>query len=1063
MTVSELKEVLGKLGLPTIGKKAELVARHAEALALAATGPEPAKRIRTAAPAVIASSSSADAPKFERLTPVEHVLRRPGMYIGSTSVQIEPLWVHDAAEDRIVWRDAQYIPGLYKIFDEILVNALDNVQRDPAGTNRIDVAIEPHSGRTSVWNNGRGIPVRRHETEGVWLPEMLLGSLFTGSNFDDEAKRTVGGRHGFGAKLTNLFSTAFEVQTADTAAGVLYTQRWAANMSERTEPTIEPLPTTMRGADFTKIVFTPDLTKFGVKALPEDMLALFRRRVYDAAATAAPACVSLDGRTLQVSGLQQLAQLYTSGPHAFAKVSERWHVGACLSPTGAFQALSFVNGVATPRAGTHVAHVCTPLLQALAPALSRALKLPAGEELTPARLKPHLMLFVDCKVDNPEFDSQSKEALTSPPSSFGGLCTLPDAFIKRVAALEGLRTAVAVAFERRATKELARRTGPATSLLEVPKLEDAELAGGPSASECTLIVTEGDSAKALAVAGLEVVGRERYGVFPLRGKPLNVREISARKVGDNEELTGLMRALGLTPGASYEDQVEALKALSSSTEVGESAEGGASASPMRSQPMRSQPMLSGKARARGTGLRYGRLMLMADQDTDGSHIKGLVISMLHHFWPELLHADFVQEFQTPLLKARRISDGQVLAFFSLPEYEAWHTQLSAPEQRHWRAKYYKGLGTSTAQEAREYFGALGSHRLQLEWASAADDDLIDMAFSKKRAADRREWMLHAARRMHAAANAAATRAQLVDGNEPPPPLHPPQLQPQPGVQPPSPPKALQGRRAIGERRTYAAFVNEELVQFSLADVRRSLPSAIDGLKPSQRKVLYACFAKRLLPSAAEMKVAQLAGFCAEVTHYHHGEASMHATITNMAQGFVGSNNVPLLEACGQFGTRAAGGSDAASARYIFTRLTPLAPLLFPAADAPILTYCVEDGHPVEPLHYVPVLPTLLLNGASGIGTGWSTQCWSYHPVELLDNVLALANGRPMAPMVPWAAGFRGEIVVQPPAHSQVGARVGAGMGAGRKEMAGLPSTFLSRGAARLSADGVEITELPLGR
>ena len=460
-------------------------------------------------------------------------------------------------------------------------------------------------------------------------------------------------------------------------------------------------------------------------------------------------------------------------------------------------------------------------------------------------------------------------------------------------------------------------------------------------------------------------------------------------------------------------------------------------------------------------------MLMADQDTDGSHIKGLVISMLHHFWPELLRADYVQEFQTPLLKARRISDGQVLAFFSLPEYEAWHTQLSAPEQRHWRAKYYKGLGTSTAQEAREYFGALGSHRLQLEWASAADDDLIDMAFSKKRAADRREWMLHAARRMHAAANAAATPAQLVDGNEPPPPLQPPSPPPQQGVEPPSPPKAQQGRRAIGERRTYAAFVNEELVQFSLADVRRSLPSAIDGLKPSQRKVLYACFAKRLLPSAAEMKVAQLAGFCAEVTHYHHGEASMHATITNMAQGFVGSNNVPLLEACGQFGTRAAGGSDAASARYIFTRLTPLAPLLFPAADAPILKYCVEDGHSVEPIHYVPVLPTLLLNGASGIGTGWSTQCWSYHPLELLDNVLALANGRPMAPMVPWAAGFRGEIVVQPPANAGVGARMGAGVsagvGAGHKEMAGLPSTFLSRGVVRLSAGGLEITELPLGR
>ena len=232
---------------------------------------------------------------------------------------------------------------------------------------------------------------------------------------------------------------------------------------------------------------------------------------------------------------------------------------------------------------------------------------------------------------------------------------------------------------------------------------------GARGSECTLIITEGDSAKALAVAGLEVVGRERYGVFPLRGKPLNVREASAKKVGDNEELTGLMRALGLQPGKHYLHQAASLRDASSHSQQatvlrdardgdGDGAGAGAGAGAGGELPMSSHSQ-----RGAGGELRYGRLMLMADQvcdlppsptlpmcmhltrpvlmadqDTDGSHIKGLVISMIHHFWPELLRADYLQEFQTPLLKARRLTDGAVAAFFSIGEYEAWRSPTHLP-------------------------------------------------------------------------------------------------------------------------------------------------------------------------------------------------------------------------------------------------------------------------------------------------------------------------------------------------------------------------------------------------
>jgi DNA topoisomerase-2 len=187
----------------------------------------------------------------------------------------------------------------------------------------------------------------------------------------------------------------------------------------------------------------------------------------------------------------------------------------CLSPTGSFQSVSFVNGVATPRGGTHVSHVAAPLFAALAPQLSRALKLPPDEALKPSKVKQQLMLFVNATVDNPEFDSQAKETLTSPPEAFGELCTLPESFVRRVAKLRGLKDSLSSERTARDAKALISRVGSrSTASLDIPKLEDAELAGGARSHECTLILTEGDSAKALAVAGLEIVGRRTYGVFP---------------------------------------------------------------------------------------------------------------------------------------------------------------------------------------------------------------------------------------------------------------------------------------------------------------------------------------------------------------------------------------------------------------------------------------------------------------------------------------------------------------------------------------------------------------------
>merc|ERR1719230_2531655 len=475
----------------------------------------------------------------------------------------------------------------------------------------------------------------------------------------------------------------------------------------------------------------------------------------------------------------------------------------------------------------------------------------------------------------------------------------------------------------------------------IPKLEDANDAGGTKGKECTLILTEGDSAKALAVAGLAVVGRDRYGVFPLRGKLLNVRDVTQKQISENKEIMNLVKILGLTFGQRGEKKK----------------------------------------------MRYGSVMIMADQDYDGSHIKGLLVNFFHFWWPDLLKdGNFMKEFVTPIVKVRK--GDQTITFFTQNEYEEW--KENNDNGKGWHMKYYKGLGTSTAAEAKEYFSAMDDHRLQFTWKGSKDGELIDMAFSKSRADDRKQWMNE------------YKEGTYVDHSQP--------------------------------TVSYEDFVKLELVQFSKYSVMRSVPSIMDGFKPSQRKVLYCCFKRNL---RTDCKVAQLVGYVGEHSAYHHGEQSLAGTIINMAQDFVGFNNINLLVPQGQFGTRIQGGSDHASARYIYTRLAPLTRLIFCPFDDPILNYLIEDGQKIEPQYYVPIIPMVLVNGASGIGTGWSTDIPNYSPLQIIENLRRYIRGKKMKPLKPWYRGFRGTITNNS------------------------KHQYCSRGKWWENDKGIEITELPL--
>ncbi len=895
------------------------------------------------------------------------------MYIGSTSEAPYHGVEFDSTAVCFAAVGGTHIPGVVKLFDEILVNAMDNWERDRNTRNIFidlpDVKDIRQKLSISVCNDGRGIPVVDHPTEKLLVPDLIMGHLLTGSNFDDSVATAAGGRHGFGAKLTNIFSTEFTVETGDSTAGKKFRKTWRQNMQANEKALVTDFPR-RKGSDFTRVTFSPDLSRFGAGdgTLHAGTLHALYERAFQAAAVVGPLGVNVhvNGSALPVRGLMDYAKL-CSGPSGhkvpllempFPK-SHAGHWQAVLgvasshlppdvqdsvvplqTSDGHVECCSFVNGMRTYRGGSHVHAIIDPVAASIAQILNKKHKTSA---ITPALVKSHIRAFISTRLPDCSFDSQAKERLVSDiPAGFSP--TVPDSFVKKLLD-SGLETALMNTVNAKARANSARAVRKAVkdaSVAHIPKLEDANWAGGRRSNQCTLILTEGDSAKALAMAGLAVVGRDKFGVFPLKGKVMNVRDLSPKAAVANAEIAALVSILGLDFNKSYEE-----------FEAGQ------------------------------LPLRYGSVMIMADQDHDGSHIKGLLINLFHTFWPQLVrkcdgtHTSFLQQFITPVVKARR--GDRVMEFFSLHAFQAW--QAAEPSASKWKTKYYKGLGTSTSSEGRAYFSNLDHHRREFCWKGEADDRKLEMAFAKQQINARKEWL--------------------------------------------SSSTALNGE-SLEVQDTFEGFVDQELVHFSKADIVRSIPGSFDGLKPSQRKVLHACFHR----PAGEVKVAQLAGFVSEFTAYHHGEASLVGTIVNMSQNFVGSNNVPLLNGVGQFGTRLAGGKDAASARYIFTQLSPVARALFPAADEELLPRNEEDGKPVEPCTYVPIAPLILMNGADGIGTGWSTSIPPHRPSGVLDvtsqfvrdcmeNKAGLDAGfasdnyaTAPAALLPWARGYRGTFELQ---------------------------------------------------
>lgn len=696
-------------------------------------------------------------------------------------------------------------------------------------------------------------------------------------------------------------------------------------MSKVSKPKITTLK---KNQEYTKITFKPDLKLFHMESIDKDLVSLLTRRVYDIAGCLRDVKVVLNNERLNIRSFKSYVEMFinslstteagdsseTKKPTIIHEVfNDRWEIAFAISD-GTFNQVSFVNSIATTSGGTHVTYIADQIVTKISETVKKG-KVP----IKPFQIRNNMFLFVNCLIENPAFTSQTKEQLTTRASAFGSKCVLTPEFLKKVLKSPILEKIKNIATQNADNEQKKTDGGKARRLKGVSKLEDANKAGTREGHKCTLILTEGDSAASLAVAGLAVVGRDYYGVFPLRGKLLNVREASLDQVTKNAEIQAIKQIMGLQHKKHYTSTKD---------------------------------------------LRYGHIMIMTDQDHDGSHIKGLIINFLESTFPGLLNIPgFLVEFITPIVKVsilrgKRVTE--IIPFYTMPEYEAWRETEGTVCT--WKQKYYKGLGTSGPAEGREYFSALDKHLKTFHALQDSDKPLIELAFSKKKADDRKDWL----------------RAFK-------PGTH---LDPEISTIP------------IGE------FINKELILFSVADNMRSIPSVMDGMKPGQRKVLYGCFKRNL---KSEIKVVQLAGYVSENTGYHHGEQSLVQTIVNLAQDFVGSNNLYILMPNGSFGSRAVGGKDSSAPRYIFTELNSLTRKVFNPADEPLYKYLADDDSTVEPEWYLPILPMVLVNGAEGIGTGWSTNIPGFNPVDIVNNIKNLLNGDEIEEMAPWFRGWTGDM------------------------------------------------------
>lgn len=873
------------------------------------------------------------------LNPRDWLLQRGEVMLGSMlpSEHAIPLLSEDG---KVSWKNVETSKALLTLMGELFTNPLDNCFR---GNTQTYIKFQCRDGCTlSTTNDGSTLPIVLDDATGKYKPELAFCNMQTGSNFDKkenggkkDAKFTAG-MNGFGSKGCNIFGDFFKVKVANAAQQKTFELVCKNNMSVIGVPKVKDLEVK---ENETHIEWKPDFAKLGHPSTPSFFVDVCKTyAMYASLCAPSHVKVKYNGKEVKTTTPEKLCKalggvapfanetILEDGVEVFricvASRNDEVEMPPCPGLT-----LGFVNS--TPCSEGTLASFVLDKVGDIVVTKAKGKRGTNNDDIrcTPTFLKHHAIMVVTALIDNPKFSSQTKDKLETKVKDYGWKWSPSEEFVDKVGKTSLVEKAILAAREK---SDMDAQKATKTTTARHPTVAKYDAASFLYKPGSTLIITEGDSAKSFAVSGtaaLELKERKLYGIYPIRGKFLNVRDISMKVISDNKVAMELLKILGLQLGMKHDP--DTIKKLP-----------------------------------------YQRLMVLSDQDVDGSHIAGLLFNLVDAVAPSLLahKPDFLCRFATSLIRVSLPKTKKDIGFYSQGEYETWKEDRMANDLSIGTAKYFKGLGTSSGEQAKEYFRDLKTNTIVMRHSGKGCSESLDLFFNKKRSDDRKAFLLS-------------------DANHPD--AHVPYQD---------------------EETFLKTFVTQELLpQFAMASLVRAIPHVNDGFKEAHRKVF---FGFRDMPQKTELSVANAAGKIASRTNYHHRGTAMEETIIGMAANYAGTGNLNLLVPNGQFGIRHK--HTAASAAYPKTCLNdPLHKLLFPPADDVVLTYVEDEGIEVEPESYSPVICTALCFGTHGIATGWSTDLPQYNPKDVLNCTLKFLEDDEMTPLVPYFRGFQGNVVVVP--------------------------------------------------
>lgn len=887
--------------------------------------------------------------KYSIKNDIQHVLDCSDVYIGDTTSNNRKEYVYSDELDKIIQQNISLPEALIRIFVEVLTNAVDNVERskDINPCKKIKVNLDLETGLTCVWNDGLVIPIIKNKNQKtkveikeelkqlspeeqfnhkkldeLYIHSLIFGHLRSSSNYENENIREVSGKNGVGVKCTNIFSSYFRVIGVDPKHELKLVQEWTDNMTKTTEPKIK---STKSVHGYTEITYIPDFQRFNLTCYPKEAYEIFKKLVVDISALLPKVDIYFNDQKLPIKNLTTYSKLYYNDDDLMNSLSINYKGSdvVIVGSESSHQPISFVNGQIT-KDGQHVQSWVKTIFSNVLEALNKSCK---DVKLTKNDILPYFQFFIHSRVNKPKFDGQNKNILKNPKV---------ESFLEKSQLTKILKWSVITLIK---DKVIRSKEFLALKKIETTKRKTVNVDGYDPAnklgSQSILIVCEGLSAKSYAVSGIQTgifgkTGRNYFGILPLRGKFLNVKNVSLSKIGANKVVSDFIKVFNLKFKMDY------------------------------SKPENFET------------LNYGTLLILTDADKDGIHIKGLILNFLHELFPTLFKKDgFVLSMETPIVKIFQKQGKEDLLFYDENTFENYRQNQTQIK----KFKYYKGLGTISPKDVSLFFG---KKIIQYTYDSKGDET-INKVFKDENACDRKTWLNNFNPRISNYCLDILPEIKTKKDNI--------------------------TIKIINVK--ISDFMENEMIKFSYEDCKRSLACCIDGLKESQRKVIYA-IRKKFKNQTDFMKVAQLSGYVAEQTDYKHGEQNLCETIIKFAQDFVGSNNIPLLEPDGQFGTRLQGGKDSAASRYIYTRPQKILKYIFREEDDPILEYTSEG----EPITFAPIIPLILINGSVGIGTGWSCFVPQYNPLDLIDYLyqkLSKNEKQPPIDLIPYYKNFKGKI------------------------------------------------------